>query len=435
MLMANSAAILTDAFPANGSAAWRWASTRSPASPASSSACCSAACWPPGTGGGLLGQRADRRVRHDLGLPKRCARSPPPARPPSTGWGNAPSRRAPACCSSRSPTASSPYGGDATGWTNPMVIGGPGARRRAAGRSSASSRPRSRTRCSGCRCSDPGLRGREHRPPARRDRPRRPPVHAGHLAAGIWLPLHGYDFTGHPAVGGHLHAAADRRVPHRRADLRHPVRPVRRPPVRHRRAARRGGRFTGLLLLPIDFPYWVFALLIFGNGIGSGLFASPNTAAIMSSVPAQHRGAASGMRSTFQNSGHVAVHRHLLLADDRRPGQHAAQDAHRRLHSQGVPAGRRRNHDRHLPPVSTSSRRCSATTRCRTCSRRPACCARCPRQAGRHAHRQAVLPHLISGPFHHGLMIVFTAAAIMSLTGAAVSLLRGKQFYYDDAVR
>ena len=40
-------------------------------------------------------------------------------------------------------------------------------------------------------------------------------------------------------------------------------------------------------------------------------------------------------------------------------------------------------------------------------------------------------PHLISGPFHHGLIIVFTAAAAMSLVGAAVSLMRGGQFYYD----
>jgi len=41
-------------------------------------------------------------------------------------------------------------------------------------------------------------------------------------------------------------------------------------------------------------------------------------------------------------------------------------------------------------------------------------------------------PHLISAPFHHGLVIVFTAAAIMSIAGALVSLLRGKQFYYDE---
>jgi hypothetical protein len=53
-------------------------------------------------------------------------------------------------------------------------------------------------------------------------------------------------------------------------------------------------------------------------------------------------------------------------------------------------------------------------------------------------HRVAVLtgtqffPHLISAPFHHGLIIVFSTAAAMSLIGAAVSLLRGGQFYYED---
>ena len=64
-----------------------------------------------------------------------------------------------------------------------------------------------------------------------------------------------------------------------------------------------GGSFVGLLLLPVDFPYWGFALLIAANGIGSGMFAAPNTSSIMSSVPARLRGAASGMRATFQNSG------------------------------------------------------------------------------------------------------------------------------------
>jgi hypothetical protein len=42
-------------------------------------------------------------------------------------------------------------------------------------------------------------------------------------------------------------------------------------------------------------------------------------------------------------------------------------------------------------------------------------------------------PTLIGGPFHHGLVIVFTAAALMSFIGAMVSLLRGRQFIYDDA--
>ena len=64
-----------------------------------------------------------------------------------------------------------------------------------------------------------------------------------------------------------------------------------------------GGSFVGLMLLPVDFPYWVFALLTAANGIGGGMFAAPNSASIMSSVPARYRGAASGMRSTYQNSG------------------------------------------------------------------------------------------------------------------------------------
>ena len=106
------------------------------------------------------------------------------------------------------------------------------------------------------------------------------------------------------------------------------------------------------MLLPVNFPYWLFALLIFGNGIGSGLFASPNTSAIMSSVPAQHRGAASGMRSTFQNSGmslSIGIFFSLMIAGlaNTLPRTLTAG-----LTAQGVPR-RSRAHVAHLPPVST----------------------------------------------------------------------------------
>ena len=57
------------------------------------------------------------------------------------------------------------------------------------------------------------------------------------------------------------------------------------------------------MLLPVDFNYWAFAGLLVLNGIGSGLFSAPNTTAIMNSVPARQRGAASGMRGTFFNAG------------------------------------------------------------------------------------------------------------------------------------
>ena len=58
-----------------------------------------------------------------------------------------------------------------------------------------------------------------------------------------------------------------------------------------------GGSFIGLMLLPVNFPYPAFALLIALNGIGSGMFAAPNSSSIMGSVTASQRGAASGMRS------------------------------------------------------------------------------------------------------------------------------------------
>jgi EmrB/QacA subfamily drug resistance transporter len=61
--------------------------------------------------------------------------------------------------------------------------------------------------------------------------------------------------------------------------------------------------FIALSFLPYDFDYTQFAVIIFVMGLGGGLFAAPNIASIMNSVPPEHRGAASGMRATLQNTG------------------------------------------------------------------------------------------------------------------------------------
>lgn len=62
---------------------------------------------------------------------------------------------------------------------------------------------------------------------------------------------------------------------------------------------------AGLALMQYDTPYVVIAFWMFVNGFGSGLFQPPNTSAIMASVPAGRRGAASAMRAFFNNTGMV----------------------------------------------------------------------------------------------------------------------------------
>ena len=249
--------------------------------------------------------------------------------------------------------------------------------------------------------------------------------------AGIWLPLHGYDFVVTPLWAGiyMLPLTAGFLIA---------------GPISGTLSDRYGPRlfatsglllaalcFTGLMLLPVNFSYWVFALLIFGNGVGSGLFASPNTSAIMSAVPARHRGSASGMRSTFQNSGmalSIGIFFSLMIAG---LASTLPKTLTAGLTAQGVP-GSVATQVSHLPPVSTMFAALLGYNPVRNLLAPSGVLSRLP------AHNAAVLtgrqffPHLISAPFHHGLVIVFTAAAVMSVTGALVSLLRGKQFYYDD---
>jgi MFS family permease len=247
---------------------------------------------------------------------------------------------------------------------------------------------------------------------------------------GIWMPLHGYDFADTPLragifllpltagfliagpISGYL---SDRYGP----------RPFATAGLLVSAAA-----FAGLLLLPVRFPYWVFALIILCNGLGSGLFASPNTSAIMSSVPARFRGAASGMRSTFQNSGmslSIGIFFSLMIA-----GLAASlpRTLTAGLRAHGVPA-QIAAHVAHLPPVSTLFASFLGYNPIGTLLRPTGVLGRLPRPDASMLTSKEYFPHLISGPFHHGLVIVFSVAITMSLAGAVISLLRGGQFYYD----
>ncbi len=247
---------------------------------------------------------------------------------------------------------------------------------------------------------------------------------------GIWLPLHGYAFNDTPLWAGiYLVPLATGFL------LAGPVSGYLSDRFGQRLFATTGllltaAAFTGLLLLPVDFPYWAFGLLIFCNGVGSGLFASPNTSAIMSSVPARHRGAASGMRATFQNSGvslSIGIFFSLMIAG---LASSLPRTLAGGLRAQGVPA-QLAAHVAGLPPVSTLFASFLGYNPVRNLLRPSGELSRLPHHSVTVLTGKQFFPHLISGPFHHGLVIVFTAAIGMSVLGALVSLTRGRQFYYD----
>jgi MFS family permease len=239
---------------------------------------------------------------------------------------------------------------------------------------------------------------------------------------GIWLPIHGYAFVDTPLWAGIYMLPLTVGFL-----LAGPTSGY----LSDRYGARRfatGGlclvalSFVGLLALPVDFDYRLFALLLLLSGIGQGMFSAPNTSAIMSSVPADERGVASGMRSTFQNSGtalSIGVFFSLMITGlaSRLPATLGAG-----LTAQGVPAGTAA-HVASLPPVSTLFAAFLGNN--------PIGHLLAGHLDHLPEHNVAVLtghrffPELVSGPFHHGLVIVFSAAAAMAVVAAIASFLRG----------
>jgi len=125
------------------------------------------------------------------------------------------------------------------------------------------------------------------------------------LLQGIWLPLHGISYTDTPFWAGiYLLPLSAGFV------TMGPISGTLSDKYGARGLATLGmlitaGTFLGLATLPYNFSYFEFAVLIYVQGFGMGMFASPNTASIMNSVPPENRGAASGMRTTLQNTGMV----------------------------------------------------------------------------------------------------------------------------------
>jgi MFS family permease len=248
---------------------------------------------------------------------------------------------------------------------------------------------------------------------------------------GIWLPLHGYSFESTPLWAGiYL--------------LPLTVGFVLAGPVSGYLSDQYGAKlfatgglvvmaltFVGLLLIPIDFGYPVFAVLLLFNGIGSGLFSAPNTTAVMNAVPSDQRGVASGIRATFQNGGMVlsiGVFFSLLVAGL----SHSLPSAlHAGLAAQGVP-------DQAVaavaavPPVSLMFAAFLGSNPIASLLNSAGVLHSLPAPTVTTLTNKTFLPRLLSGPFHDGLTVVFLLAAALALAGAVVSLFRGGIYIHDE---
>jgi EmrB/QacA subfamily drug resistance transporter len=248
---------------------------------------------------------------------------------------------------------------------------------------------------------------------------------------GIWLPLHGYTFADTPLWAGiyllplTLGFLAAGPLCGHLAD-RYGARPFATSGMLLVAAS-----FIGMFFLPVDFNYTVFAVLVGLNGIGQGMFSAPNTSAIMNSVPAAERGAASGMRSTFQNSGtalSIGIFFSLMTAG-------LAQSLPSRLTAgltaHGVPASVA-HHVAHLPPVTSLFAAFLGTNPVTQLLAPTGVLATLPTQTVATLTGDRFFPELIAASFHDGLAVVFAAATLMALIGAGASMLRGKRFVHQD---
>jgi MFS family permease len=240
---------------------------------------------------------------------------------------------------------------------------------------------------------------------------------------GIWLPLHGYSFSQTPLWAGiYLVPLTIGFL------LSAPLSGV----LSDRYGAKwftSGGAlltavtFVFLLFLPVNFSYSVFAIIIAANGFGSGLFASPNRAEMMNSVPADARGAAGGMIATFQNTAFVlsiGIFFSLMVAGLSGSLPSALSGG---LVAQGIPAAAAHQISQ-LPPIGVLFAAFLGYNPMQQLLG-PLLGHLPPGHAAYVTGRQ-FFPHLITTPFHNGLGIAFAFAIAANVLAAIASLLTGK---------
>jgi EmrB/QacA subfamily drug resistance transporter len=249
---------------------------------------------------------------------------------------------------------------------------------------------------------------------------------------GIWLPLHGYNYDVTPLWAGiYL--------------LPLLVGFVLMGPMSGWLSDRFGARLfstvgmliqaTGFLLLttlPANFNYTVFAIILFMLGVGQGMFSSPNTSSVMGSVPPDQRGAASGMRATFQNGGNmvsIGIFFSIITAGLASVLPSTLSNG---LIGAGVP-GVVADKIAHLPPTSALFAAFLGYNPMATLL--PASVLHTLPMSDQAALLgKSFFPNLISSPFMVGLHGVFYLSAAMCLVAAIASFLRGKRYIYGQEV-
>jgi len=184
----------------------------------------------------------------------------------------------------------------------------------------------------------------------------------------------------------------------------------------------------GLLeVLPVDFSYVYFALLLLLMGLAMGIFSSPNLAGIMNSLPPEQRGAGAGMLNTFQNSAQVlsiGVFFTLIILGLARTLPHAL---YRGLVAQGVSSAAA-HRAAALPPVASLFAAFLGYNPIRTLL--GASLTHLPADRVTFLTSRAFFPRLIAAPFESGLGEAFTFAVVACLVAAAASWLRGGKYVH-----
>src|SRR5580693_348580 len=190
-----------------------------------------------------------------------------------------------------------------------------------------------------------------------------------------------------------------------------------------------GASFLLLELLPINFSYVWFALLIFMFSVGMGLFFSPNQAAVMNSLPPDQRGAGAGMLNTFQNSATVLSMGLFFTIVTLGLASRLPSHLYRGLVAAGV-APSAAHTVASEPPIGSLFSAFLGYNPIKQLLGPTGALQRLPARQAAYITGRSFFPRLIEQPFAGGLHLAFTFAAIATGIALIASAVRGKQYFH-----